>query len=472
MGTGGHTSTERRRLVAFFLLSTLVHAGAAGAVVASSILWRPQLDITWLNADNILGAPPLADPALPAPPSKGPPPAPRPTPRPPRVRAHPARPAPGEEVAMVLRRDAGPADAGGPATRDGGPAPPRPGRFTAAQASLGEYAPGDAALMLLLRMDRVRGSPYERSVRRLLEVFYDHKTILWSSGIDPIRDFETLLIATPNPYRVTQTFLAAQYTGGQPRMKRALEHAARFKDRRLRWTRSGAGLRGEIPSPPKLAHDPRVVFVRPRLMMLTDPKHIPLFATPASSPAADAGVPAPSWMERLSLMNAKGGTGAESPGMMLQALNLQRLVVLPADLPTPSSLQVTVTAREPAIVEGVLLFSSVQLARGFLVAMPQRIARAKRSLLLRFLGVTEMLDNISFKRKESVVWATAKLTGDQVRALLEVIRGVIPQVRVPGMPDRQPRDAGPQPDAPRRGPTDARAPDSARDHRDGGPDLR
>jgi hypothetical protein len=437
-------------------------------VVASSLLWRPQLDITWLNADNILGAPPLADPTLPVPPVPKPaPPAPKPTP------PRPVRPAPSEEVAMVARRDAGsPPSDGGAASRDAGPARAPASRFTAAQASLGEYAPGDAALMLLLRMDRVRRSPYEHNVRRLLEVFYDHKTILWSSGIDPIRDFETLLIATPNPYRVTQTFLAAQYSGGQPRMKRALERAVRFKDKRMRWTRSGAGIRGEIPSPPRLAQDPRVVIVQSSVMMLTDPKHIPLFAAPASAPTTDAGVRAQTWMERLSLMSAKGGMGREGPGMMLQAINLQRLVILPADLPTPTSLQVTVTPRDPAFVEGVLLFSSVQLAKSFLVVMPQRIARAKQSLLLRFLGVTDMLDRITFKRKESVVWATAKLTGDQVRALLEVIRGAIPQVRVPGMPDRQPRDAG-APDAPRRGPTDAGVPDRDHDRRDASvPGLR
>jgi hypothetical protein len=311
---------DGRRLVVFLGLSVVAHLVGVGGLAALHHQLVPHLDVTWLDLDNVLGSPPVGPPDRELTAPAEPPPPVRVKPKPPRPPATPAEP---ETVASVTVprhpvRSSSQPDAGAP--RDAGPRPAptdagaRDGasggaRFTAAQSVLSELAPGDASLMLLLRMDRVRGSPYEGAVRRLLEVFYDHKTILWSSGIDPLRDFAALLIATPNPYRVTQTFLAAQYSGPSTRIRRALERATRYKDKRLRWTRSGGYLRGEIPSPPKLPGDPRIVILRPGLVMLSDPKNVSLLGAvspgahdapvrPSGSPGpTDAGVPGLTWME-------------------------------------------------------------------------------------------------------------------------------------------------------------------------------
>jgi hypothetical protein len=133
---------------------------------------------------------------------------------------------------------------------------------------------------------------------------------------------------------------------------------------------------------------------------------------------------------------------AEPPGLMLQALNLPRLIALPAGVPVPLSLQVTVPATELATVHGVVSFASDAEARSFLDEVTARIDRAKRSLVLRLLGVGRMLDKVQLKRVRAEVEATALLTGDEVRDLLELFRSAIPTVRVPGMDPRLPPDGG------------------------------
>ncbi len=287
-------------------------------------------------------------------------------------------------------------------------------------------------------MDRIHRSPYEDAVRRLLQVFYDHKTLFWSSGLDPVTDLDGLLIATPNPYRVTETFLAARYRTSSAQMKSSLERATRFKEKRLRWVAQGGGvLRGEIPSPPKLAHDPRVILLRPGLVLLTDAKHLPLLAAPRTG---DAG--GPSWIAKLGMLDGQGGGGAAGPGLLLQAINLPRLVVLPTSLPPPTNVQVTVPATDPSRLEAVLSFASDAQARSFLAALPAQVEGAKQLRLVRFLNLTSILDGLRFKRRGATITAQTLVQGDQVRLLLELFRMAIPQVRVPGMPDRVPPDAG------------------------------
>ena len=324
--------------------------------------------------------------------------------------------------------------------------------------ALGELAAGDASLMLLIRTDRLRGTPYEAQVRRLLHVFYDHKTLLYASGLDPILDFDALLIATPNPYRVTRTLLAVRHSLPTRAMRRALSKAARYEDKKMRWKRDSLGHRGVIPSPPRLAHDPRVVIVRPGLAMLMDPALLPDLDQRPEQPggsAPDAGARPLSWAERLAAMGSRGGSKKDGPSLLLQGVNLPRLIRLPPGVPVPLSLRVSLAALEPARPEGLLTFASEDDARRFMDDLPRHMERARRSILLRLLGVVDLLDAIKLRRDGPRVWANVELSGAQLRQLLGLFREMIPQVQVPGMKGSRIPDAG----VPDQGAPDAGAPD-------------
>ncbi len=451
-------SPPMQRLTAFLAVSIAAHMVLAAGFVGFSLdLDVPKPEITWLDLDNKLGAPRPAPPPRPEQEAEV-----KPKPKK-KVWTVKKRVKPKKKKRLQTRKKkkkvaAKPKKKKKPkkkVKRDTTP-------FTTDKVALGSLAPGDAALMLLMRMDRLRGSPYEREVRQLLQVFYDHKTLLWTSGLDPIKDFEAMLIATPNPYRLTRTFLAVRHNLPTWKMRRSLSKAARYKTKRMRWRRQRGGYRGVIPSPPRHPKDPRVVIVKPNVVMLTDPAHVPLL-TLGSSPnrkAPDAGPPAETWVERLEQMDAAGG-GGEGPGLMLQAINLPRLIRLPRDFKTPQSFRLTIPAKAPSEHHAILTFASEGDAKIFLAAVPRRIEQAKRSLLLRFMGVTDILERIKLTRKGKVVEAKVTLTGEQVRGLLGVIRNMIPQIRVPGMkqnrvpdmgtPDSRRPDAGPAKSGPDAG---------------------
>lgn len=398
----------------WLLLSSLVHLVLSVALAAAaSDSWLPKkLDVVWLDLDNRLGVPRTGDKAAPAPPPA------KPQPLPPEgKKAAAQKPQPKKARTAAKKK-------------------PQPGpKVTPSKVALDNFVPGNAALMLLVRTDRVRRSPYAHTVRRLLEVFYDYKMLLWRSGIDPIEDLDALLIATPNPYRVTTTFLAGRFSKGQAKVKRGIERAARHGSRGIRWTRHPLGELGHVPSPPRLRQDPRKVLLRSGLVMIVDPRDIGALARPRDAKDKAKGT---TLVDRLHDLDAQGGKEGRAPGLQLQALNLRRLVQMPPDLPPPLEAKVTIPATAPARVRAFLRFRSEAEAERFFASAQTRLEAAQRSMMLRLLGVGSLLGRIRMQRRARRITAHAKLSFGEVRDLLEMFRGAIPQIHVPGMAPRRP----------------------------------
>jgi hypothetical protein len=75
------------------------------------------------------------------------------------------------------------------------------------------YGPEGSRLVAILRVDRLRAGPearpYIAAVDDLLRLLPDRRRLLDETGLDLYRDFDALLVATPNPMDDTATFLAA-----------------------------------------------------------------------------------------------------------------------------------------------------------------------------------------------------------------------------------------------------------------------
>lgn len=312
-------------------------------------------------------------------------------------------------------------------------------KFKTKDIALNKLSPGNAALMLLVRTDRIRHTRYERTVRRLLEVFYDHKTFLYSNQIDPLNDFDALLIATPNPYRVTQTFLAAKHRLSRAKVRRAINASGSYGSKYVQWQNGDFGLEGRLPSPPRLRHDPRRVILRDDLILLADPRrnHSLLTALEPPTPSDANEERKASILEQLKKLNQQGGKGKKGPGLLLQAINLPRLIRLPAGTPPPQSIRVSIPPTAPALVDGVIEFKSAKDASQFHKLATEQLKRASASLMLRLMGIGAIIDKTKLKTTRKNIHLRVALNEDEVKKLLELFRSFIPQVRVPGMKFRE-----------------------------------
>lgn len=296
-------SSLRRRFPLAIAASLGLHAALAAGIVGSSLwnAWRTPVDveITGMSLEALndlpLGAPAAGErreEAVVAP-------APR-SPRPRRASPDPK----GEEAAKANKREAGPRTA--EEDPNGGAAPPRP-------TSVRSYAPEGSRVTALLRVDRLRGTPYARLVDDLLMNLPDRRDLFEGTGLDLLQDIDTLLIATPNPMDATVTFLAARHHLTDAALRAALERGARATGRKLAWrTERGrpfaerrpvgtSGVAGEdgVPAavPPRTRDRRLILLAAPSLVVVTPPAYRALLlqgrggSPPAASGAAAADPP-------------------------------------------------------------------------------------------------------------------------------------------------------------------------------------
>lgn len=172
-------------------------------------------------------------------PAPSPTPAPAPAPTPPRVAARPRRvvvpPAPlpdppetrlreptlarepdhaliaerpdagaMDDVALARIDDAGATDDVALALADTSPAadadPAAVPTMAEAAGAMASAIPAGAVVTLLLRTDRLREGPHAAQVRALLDGIRDWQAVLGGTEIDPIRDFNAVLLASANPF--------------------------------------------------------------------------------------------------------------------------------------------------------------------------------------------------------------------------------------------------------------------------------
>lgn len=224
-----------------------------------------------------------------------------------------------------------------------GSSPKEPNAGPAATNDLGAYGPEGSHLMMLVRLDRLRGTAYQASVDQLLLHVPDRRDLLQGTGLDLLADFDTLLVATPNPKDSSVTFLAARHHLDETAMREALTRGAESADRTLLWRTEGERLVGErlasgdggsLPGSP--SDDRIVILSEPGLAIVTPPAYRGLLLGPASArpgesmdagvrgPSADAdgGVVAGGWATLLSRIDAEEGIMPPDGLVMFKAVDL------------------------------------------------------------------------------------------------------------------------------------------------------
>ena len=140
---------------------------------------------------------------------------------------------------VALAPDAGAADASaqvGKGTSDAGHEADsgrrRPG-------DLRNYGPEGSRLTALLRLDRLRASSFSSStveaIDQLLLLLPDRRRLLDGTGLDLYRDFDALLIATPEPRNDKVTFLAVRHHIKDATLQAALDRGAAATGHTIEW---------------------------------------------------------------------------------------------------------------------------------------------------------------------------------------------------------------------------------------------
>lgn len=256
---------------------------------------------------------------------------------------------------------------------------------------LSPFAPDDAHLVVLLRMDKLRRSPHRAGAEALLAALPDWTTLVAGSGVSPIDDFEALLIATANPHDVTATFLAAR-------------HADTPKAHALA-TRA-------LPD-----GDPRVFKVlSPTLTILTQPGEL----------GRDMGDPRTTWLQQLEQFDRVAQTD-NGPAVLVTLADAPSLIHFGDGLPTPQAIALAATGDASPAVRVRLIFANASEAQAFARAWPGIRQRYREATAL--LGLAPALDGFAIDINDAQVELTGRVPEGQMRLGLNWVRALLPPPR-------------------------------------------
>jgi hypothetical protein len=290
-----------RRLLLALTLSVAVHLLVVAIGVGAGI-WQTMSLVPAVKVQPITVE--VKELPLGAPPRQEPEPSPEPPARAHRPRHHVA--AAHDGVAVPSGPDAGPEpsrrDAGSTSTPpDGGGGSVDGGRRK--PGDLRENGPEGSRLIALLRLDRLREAKGHAdtiaALDQLLLLLPDRRRLIDGSGLDLYRDFDSLLIATPNPADDAVTFLAVRHHLTDAALKAGLDRGAKAAKKPIEWMTIGGrpvGLRRQPAGAGPADRDDRILAMpQPSLAIMATTAYASLLldmdpsARPSNAPSLDAG---------------------------------------------------------------------------------------------------------------------------------------------------------------------------------------
>lgn len=364
----------------------------------------------------------------------------------------------GAEAAPVVARPDGGADQEGTGA-DGGAAP--------RLRDLRSYGPEGSRLTALLRLDRVRDLPeahgYTAAIDAILWHLPDRRRLIEGTGLDLYRDFEAILVATPNPFDDAVTFLAARHRRSDEELRGALDRGAEASGRAIRWRMQRGrpvGVRKRRAMPPGVAEpldrDDRL-FVLPRagLAVMTPPAYAKLLlsgsehsgapdggatdggatqALPATEPRAD-------WRELIARIDAEDSAMPDEAVLMVTATNLlqiaggdERLVVVPGtrgasddDIPAvvppklPKVATLVLSATPTLTVDVTADFDTEAHARAWQQEWPVWRRKALSNPFLMLAGLGPIVSRTELERDGAVITIRTHATAEETPRVLQLI---------------------------------------------------
>jgi len=316
--------------------------------------------------------------------------------------------------------------------------------------SLGQYGPEGSRLTALLRVDRLRDTPFASAVDGILLNLPDRRNLLEGTDLDLYRDFQALLIATPNPLDARVTFLAARHRLKDADLRAALDRAARTTGRTLSWrTVSGRPVAERTGPAAAPSRDLRVIVMpAPHLVVVTPPAYREVLLHPRRPPPPGADGGAPEGREG----DADGGT-KETPAMvepdwtqLVRRLDAQDSIMPPdavamlhaADvlgrrgeaggppvqilgLPVPRVVDVVLGIRDTPFAALTASFAEASQAQAWEAAWPRFHQQLRSNPLLVLAGFAGLLDRLQVERDETRVVVHLTATNDETLRILTFV---------------------------------------------------
>ncbi|HEY7375882.1 MAG TPA: hypothetical protein VIF57_27230 [Polyangia bacterium] len=326
-----------------------------------------------------------------------------------------------------------------PADDDAGPAP---------TSDLGAYGPQGSRLTVLMRLDRLRGTDYAAPVDELLMRLPDRRDFVSGTGLDLFRDFDALLIATPNPVDPAVTFVAVRHHLDDARVRAALSQAAKASDHTLTWRTQAGRPIAERHARDTIAarrDDRLIVLAAPGLTVVTPRAYRALLLAPASPPDggvsdgagapadADGGAPATptqsplkgGWASLLTRIDAEEGLMPPDGAVMINAVDMfKSRAPAPGEapllygMPVPAAINAVIGVADAPFLDFVAEFKTEAPAQQWETQWPIVQRKLRTHPLLVLTGFSSLVTRAQVDRQGRSVRLHLEVSHDETLRLL------------------------------------------------------
>lgn len=337
----------------------------------------------------------------------------------------PPEPPPEPEVVPPPMGPDKPPEGEGPKPGEEEKPPPKPKpQFGEKTSKVSDLGPASSNFFMLLVAKKVAGLPFAESVVEIMSPLPDFDFIVTGGGFHALKDFNYIVIASPNLRDLTQTFLAVEYRLPQAEMLAGLNRAAEAQGERIEWeTRDGRMMGNPKPvADPEKDLDPRwFVFLDDDVAVYAREEFLPAIL---EGPDEAKGNTAGNFVANLTKLKTFAAREPRA-GLQLVLKDLRASIKLKKEppFPIPNNLELMAeAAQSPELViksEYLDAVEATQMERQWTEDLPKFIDD-KVPFYARFM-VRSFYDQTKVSRDDKALQLRADFTKDQATFILDQI---------------------------------------------------
>jgi len=312
------------------------------------------------------------------------------------------------------------------------------------------YGPGNARMTALVRLDRLRGAPYQRQASQLIQAVPDYRILLETTGLDPITELDAIFMASANPNHLHETFLAVRHRYDDRELRDLLD--ARFAEPPA-WSEGRRPSRALVSEAGRY-RDPRQVVLAARgLALVGKPAWFGHFDAPI---AADSEIAAGEELAanfRLldGLRRIEEVADEQNTIALISAYGLVYYAPGIGTLPRFEAVRLSLTHPSNPRLTIDLRFGSEAQAASFNASCPSLQRRIIGGIPgARMFGIASLIERLECIHSEDYVTVTGQYTSRELTTVLQFATPFIPRPpALTGLPEPPP------PPSPAGAPNDA-----------------
>ncbi|TXD34166.1 hypothetical protein FRC98_19205 [Lujinxingia vulgaris] len=307
------------------------------------------------------------------------------------------------------------------------------------------YGPGNARMTALVRLDRLRGAPYQQQASRLIQAVPDYRILLETTGLDPITELDAIFMASANPNHLHETFLAVRHRYDNSELRELLD--GRFAEPPP-WSEGGRPARALVPDTGRY-RDPRQVVLAARgLALVGKPGWFGHFDRRIASDSEIAdGAQLPENFRLLDgLRRIEEVAEEQNTIALISASGLVYYAPGIGTLPRFEAVRLSLTHPANPRLTIDLRFRSESQAASFAESCPSLQRRIIGGIpAARMLGIAALIERLECSHSEDYVTVTGQYSARELTSILQFATPFVPRPpSLTGLPEPPPPPAPPQ----------------------------